>query len=178
MSFQVKGSWEDGSGSLGTASSFEDAIALCDAKGCVYAWVVKDGNDFLYKVQKGFVMKDGVVLYTTKRELQPLFDSIRPLHEKLYEAEEKIALKMYQLKKLMELDAKQTKAPLSLSCLLTAGPVFSNNLGFDNNEESIEKTLPILKEKLQKAQYLAGELDEWVVDWVEQTGYKGCLADL
>ena len=178
MSFEVKGVWQDGSGNLGTASSFEEAVTISDAKGCVYAWFTKDVNDFLYKVQKGFIMKDGVIVYTTKRDLQSLFDTIQPLHEKLYEAEEKIALKVYQLKKLMELDAKQTKAPISMSCLLTAGPVFSNDLGFENNEESIEKTLPILKGKLEKAQYLAGELDEWVVDFVEKTGYKGCLAEL
>ena len=178
MLFQVKGTWEDGRGEIGTAATIEEAVSLCDAKGCSIGWIFNESRDCLYQVKKGLVLENGIVIYTTKRELQPIFDIIQPLHEKLYEAEEKIALKIYQLKKLMDLDAKQTKAPISLSCLLSAVSIFSYDLGFENNEESLQLSLNTLQTKLQKAQYLAGQLEEWVIDWVEQTYYKGCLADL
>jgi hypothetical protein len=178
MSFQVKGNWENGRGEIGIAATIEEAVVMCDAKGCTLAWIFNETRDCLYQVKKGMVLENGVVIYTKQRDLQPIFDIIQPLHEKLYEAEEKIVLKIYQIKKLMDLDAKQTKAPLSLSCLLAAAPVFSHDLVFENNEESLKISLDILQSKLQKAQYLAGQLEEWVIDWVDQTCYKDCLADL
>ena len=176
--FQVKGVWEDGSGNLGVAQTIEEAVGLCDAKACSIAWFYEGERDCLYQVKKGVVLEDGVVVYTKQRELQPLFDSLQPLHKKLYEAEENIALKVYQVKKLMDLDAKQTNAPISLSGLITGGMVFSHNIGLENDEDSLKKSLQTIQTKLQKAQYLAGQLDEWVIDMVEQTGYKGILADL
>ncbi len=70
-----------------------------------------------------------------------------------------IQRKITQLQKLMDLDAKNTKAPYSMSVFINATISF----------EGIN---------LQQAQFLLGQLDDWVHDMVIQTGYKGCVADL
>ena len=71
----------------------------------------------------------------------------------------KINTKLYQLQKLMDLDAKNTNAPQSMSLL-------------------IQSTVTFDKDSILKAKYILGQLEEWVHELVQQTGYQGCLADL
>ena len=71
----------------------------------------------------------------------------------------KINTKLYQLQRLMDLDAKNTNAPQSMSLL-------------------IQSTVTFDKVSILKAKYILGQLEEWVHELVQQTGYQGCLADL
>ncbi len=72
---------------------------------------------------------------------------------------QKLQTKLYQLKKLMDLDAQNTKAPQSLSIFI--------NSNVDMNEFTHEQL-----------KYCIGLIDDQINDLVQETGYKGCLADL
>ena len=71
----------------------------------------------------------------------------------------KIQTKLYQLKQLMDIDAQNTNAPVSMSLIINSSIVFDQN-------------------NLQQAKFILGQLEEWVHDMVLQTGFQGCLADL
>ena len=80
--------------------------------------------------------------------------------------------KKIMLKSLMNLNAKNTKAPASMSFILN--PYFSQTLRCTGSTTYLHE----LRDNVRQLQYINYMLDEWIVDLVTETGYEGELSEL
>ena len=84
--------------------------------------------------------------------------------------------KLIMVKSLMNLDAKNTKAPVSMSVLLTSYISLPNVMERIITEP--HKYLENLQKQVQQLQYVNHLLDEWIVDRKKETGFDGELSEL
>jgi hypothetical protein len=85
--------------------------------------------------------------------------------------------KQRMVKSLMNLDAKNTKAPISMATLLSSFVSVSTG-GTPSKPMDTETFYAKKKAELEKLQYLNALLDDWISDLIAQTGYEGLRCDL
>jgi hypothetical protein len=95
----------------------------------------------------------------------------------IHELKDIVEDKQRMVKSLMNLDAKNTKAPISMAILLSS--FVSVSTGGTSSKPMDAETFKIKKQaELEKLRYLNALLDDWIHDLIEQTGYEGLRCDL
>lgn len=120
---------------------------------------------------------DGIVYVAVGYEDK--LDKISEIHAKIKTLHKEAEEKKHMLTSLMNLEAKNTKAPASKSELLASfisnsAPRLSNNL--DIAGPAVYQTK--LEAQVLRLQYINHMLDEWIVDMKVSTGFDGELSEL
>lgn len=123
------------------------------------------------RTNRGFEIKYVAKGYDDK------MDAIAKLNSQIKELKETVEDKLHMVKSLMNLDAKNTKAPISMAALLGSFVTFGGYTsgGKQVNAETFYKNK---QAELEKVRYLNALLDDWITDLKAQTGFDGPLRDL
>lgn len=123
------------------------------------------------QANKGFEIAYVAKGYDTK------MDAIVSINHQMNELKAKVEDKIRMVKSLMNLDAKQTKAPISMAAVLGSFVSFGSytNSSKQVDAETYNKNK---QDELERVRYLNALLDDWITDLKAQTGYEGLLHDL
>ncbi len=106
-------------------------------------------------------------------------DKLTDMHTKIKKLYKDAEEKKHMLSSLMNLEAKNTKAPVSKSELL-ATFIGNSTRHLPQNSEVVDPSVyqTILEKQILRLQYINHMLDEWIVDMKVSTGFDGELSEL
>lgn len=179
--FQVQANWRDEPTTIvGAFSTLQEAYESCHEYSKknpvdflqIFEQAPEVSNTFFYQVSTGnlFNQEHTKVLLTKHEHLRPLYDEISIIHDQINTFDKTIRKQCAKIQELFDTNAKNTKAPVSLSVLIRSSYCSFVDVQFTTHEPNMRALLEELKEKLLAARYLSGQLDEWIYDLMLEVG--------
>ncbi len=178
--FQVEARCKEHVSILGSFSTLDEAYEEChrfyEKNPCLFLRIYEQSperqQNYLFEISTGNLLnyEKTQVIKTKHTHLLPLYETIMKIQEELLLLNDDIERKLTRIRELFDRDARNTNAPISLSCVLRSWYSFRGAVEYGSHEPTLQASLEDLEQKRLEARYLRGQLDEWIHDLAVQIG--------